>query len=152
MNGSADLDSPLGNDFAPGGSMKLTFNGTVLGLTLGAFLLAGMPAVSYAGMIGTATALAAEAPAREASLARVRAGLARSDVREQLERFGVEPAAAAQRAAALGDTELARLADRLDTLPAGGDAGILEVIGLVFIVLLILDYVGVIHVFNTHHH
>lgn len=133
--------------------MKIRFARTVLGLTLGTFLLAGMPAISYAGMIGTATALAAAVPdARDANLARVEAGLQRADVRAQLERFGVEPSAAAQRAAALSDQELARLADRLDTLPAGGDAGILEFIGLVFIVLLILDYVGVIHVFNTHHH
>jgi hypothetical protein len=133
--------------------MKLSFTGPLLGLTLGTFLLASMPAVSYAGMIGTATALAAASPAaRDADLARVVTGLERSDVRAQLERLGVEPAAAAQRAAALSDQELARLADRLDTLPAGGDAGILEFIGLVFIVLLILDYTGVIHVFNTHHH
>lgn len=133
--------------------MKLSITHAVLGLTLGAFLLAGMPAISYAGMIGTATAIAAEAPAaRDADLARVRAGLQRADVRAQLERFGVQPSAAAERVTALSDQELARLADRLDTLPAGGDAGVLEFIGLVFIVLLILDYVGVIHVFNLHHH
>jgi len=133
--------------------MNFPFTRTVLGLTLGTFLLAGMPPIAYAGMIGTATAIAAAAPAaRDADLARVQAGLARADVRAQLERLGVEPAAAAQRAAALSDAELARLADRLDALPAGGDAGILEFIGLVFIVLLILDYTGVIHVFNTHHH
>ena len=132
--------------------MQATTHRVVLGVTLGAFLLAGAPIRAYATVIGTATALAASAPtARDTNLARVEAGLQRADVRAQLERLGVAPAAAAERAAALSDQELARLADRLDTLPAGGDAGILEVIGLVFIVLLILDYVGVIHVFNLHH-
>jgi hypothetical protein len=126
----------------------------ILGLTLGTFLLGAMPAASYAGMIGTATALAAESPdARGVALARVRAGLQRDDVRAELERFGVDPAAAAQRAAALSDADLARLADRLDALPAGGDGGsFLAFIGLVFIVLLILDYTGVIHIFNKGHH
>jgi hypothetical protein len=132
--------------------MHASFVRSILGLTLGTFLLAGMPAVSYAGMIGTAAALSAEAPAaRDANLARVTAGLSRADVRAQLERVGVDPADAAARAQALSDQELAQLADRFDTLPAGGDGGLLAVIGIVFIVLLILDYVGVIHVFNLHH-
>ena len=38
-------------------------------------------------------------------------------------------------------------ADRLDRAPAGGDA--LEVVGLVFLVLLILELVGVIDIFKT---
>jgi hypothetical protein len=133
--------------------MQSSLKRTALGFTLGTFLLGGMPAISYAGMIGTATALAAEDPsARALSLARVRAGFNRADVRAQLERFGVDASAAAARADALSDQELAQLADRFAAMPAGGDAGILEVIGVLFIVLLILDYLGVIHVFNLHHH
>jgi hypothetical protein len=125
---------------------------SILGITLGAFLLAGMPAVSYAGMIGTAAALRAETRGtRAAQLARVEAGLERADVRAQLVRLGVNPAEAAARAQALDDRELGQLAEQMDLLPAGGDAGLLAVIGVVFIVLLILDYIGVINIFSHHH-
>lgn len=120
----------------------------VLGLTLGAFLLAAMPAPSYAGLVGTADALRATAPAtdRARNLARVEAGLAREDVRQGLAKYGVDPAAAAARVAALDDAELAELAERMDTLPAGGD--VLAVVGIVFVVLLILDYTGVVKIFR----
>lgn len=123
---------------------------TVLAATLVAFATTAMPAVSYAGIIGTAEALRAEAPAAEraANLAKVEAGLARADVRAQLEQYGVDPAQAAERAAALDDAQLAQLAGRIDSLPAGGDGGILVVIGVVFVVLVILDYVGAIDIFK----
>jgi hypothetical protein len=117
--------------------------------TLAAFTLTAMPAISYAGMIGTAEALRAEAsPARTANLARVAAAFEREDVRAQLVKFGVDPSEAAARAAALDDADLAKLAGRMDQLPAGGDGGLLAVIGIVFIVLLILDYVGVTKIFR----
>jgi hypothetical protein len=120
-------------------------------LTLAAMVLAGVPSGAWAGMIPTATAIAAEqAPGRAANLALVQAQLARADVRQQLQAFGVDPADAAQRAAALTDTELAQLAQRMQQAPAGGDAGILALIGAVFLVLLLLDYLEVIHVFRSH--
>ncbi len=116
--------------------------------TLVAFAATAMPAVSYAGMIGTAEAISAQAsPARSANLERVTRALARDDVRAQLVRYGVDPAQASARVAALSDHELASLADRMDSLPAGGD-GALAIIGIVFLVLLILDYTGVIHIFR----
>jgi len=128
--------------------MQTLFTRSMLGVTLAAFLLAGMPAVSRAGMIDTAQALRAGSPAaRAAQLQRVEAGFARADVRAALERLGVDPAQAAVRAAALDDAELARLAGRMDALPAGGDS-VLAIVGIVFIVLLILDYTGVIHIFT----
>ena len=120
----------------------------VLAVTLLAFALGAMPSVSYAGLIGTAEVLQAAAPVERAeNLARVQAGLERDDVRAQLERFGVDPAQAAERVAALDDAQLAELAGRIDQLPAGGD-GILVVLGVVFIVLIVLDYVGAINIFK----
>lgn len=117
------------------------------GVTLAAFTLGAMPAVSYAGMIGTAEALRADAtPERAVNLARVAAAFERDDVRTQLERFGVDPRDAAERAAALDDAELAQLAGRMHSLPAGGDA--LAIVGIVFLVLLILDYTGVVKIFR----
>ena len=51
------------------------------------------------------------------------------------------------RLARLTDFELSTLADRIDQAPAAG-ADILAVIGVVFVVLLILEAVGVIDVFK----
>jgi hypothetical protein len=123
----------------------------VLALTLTAMVLAGVPAGAWAGMISTATVIAAEpAPVRAADLALVQAQLARADVQQQLQALGVNPADAAQRAASLTDAELARLAQQMQHAPAGGDGGILAVVGIVFLVLLLLDYLEVIHVFRSH--
>jgi len=104
----------------------------------------GVPGQAMAGVVGAAEYL--ELAERSGQLARVNEVLARAEVREQLVRFGVDPDAARDRAAALTNAELAELAGRLDELPAGGDA--LAVIGIVFIVLLILELVGVIDIFK----
>jgi hypothetical protein len=83
---------------------------------------------------------------REATIAQIDAVLARAEVRDQLERLGVDAEQAAERVASLTDQELRLLADNLESLPAGGNA--LGVIGVVFLVLLILELVGVIDIFN----
>ena len=114
-------------------------------VTLVAFVASAMPAVSYAGIIDTATAV--DATSRDADLAAVSTLLARADVQQKLVEFGVSPADAAARAGAMTTAELRTLADRIDQLPAGGDGG-LAVIGIVFIVLLILEMVGVIDIFK----
>lgn len=82
---------------------------------------------------------------RRATLDRVDTMLARSDVRDTLERLGVDPDDASERVAALNDRELAVLAEEMDELPAGG---LLATIGVVFIVLLILELVGVTNIFS----
>jgi hypothetical protein len=83
---------------------------------------------------------------RRATLDRIDAVLARDEVRTQLERHGVDPALATERVAALNDQELMLLADQLEELPAGGS--LLGTVGVVFVVLLILELVGVIDIFN----
>lgn len=128
-------------------SQVSSFRRWALAVTLAAFTLGAMPTISHAGMIGTAEALrAAASHERTANLARVAAAFERDDVRAQLEQFGVDPSQAAARAAALDDVELAQLADRMESAPAGGDA--LAIIGIVFLVLLILDYTGVVKIFR----
>jgi hypothetical protein len=104
----------------------------------------GMPAIATAGIIGTQTAI--EAGRRDADLAVIRAGLDRTEVRQQFTALGVDPGMVDMRLAALTDAEIAQLAERMDELPAGGD--LLAVIGVVFIVLLILELVGVIDIFK----
>lgn len=109
-----------------------------------AILGAGAPAVSYAGIIDTAAVV--DASQRTTDLATVRAGLEREDVRERFLAMGVDPQAVDARLASLTDAELHSLAGRMEQLPAGGD--LLAVIGVVFVILLILELVGVIDIFK----
>lgn len=96
-----------------------------------------------AAMMGTAQA----APGlRAEQIERVDRFLAQDSVRGLLEQQGVDPIAARARVQALSDSELQRIASNLDQLPAGGSA--LALIGAVFLILVILDIVGVIHVFK----
>ena len=103
----------------------------------------GMQAPASAGIVGTAEAVAAS---HDGARALVDATLARADVRAELARMGVEPAAIEGRVAALSDAEVATLAGQIGEAPAGGDA--LAVIGIVFVVLIILELVGVIDIFK----
>jgi hypothetical protein len=132
-------------------STRLGLTRTVVGVSLAALVATGLPTSARAGMISTSEAVAAQAaPERLANLSKVQATLARADVRGRLQALGVDPADAAVRAAALPDADLARLANGVDKLPAGGDDGLLALIGVVFLVLLLLDYLDVIHVFSNH--
>lgn len=117
------------------------------------FILVPLLAVAlvYSSYVGTVSA--AVISTRQAMTAEQRAGmetdvlaaLARDDVRQAMERLGVDPADAEARVAALSEAELQQLHARFDELPAGG---VLAVIGVVFIVLLILELVGVTNIFT----
>ncbi|MFU2487982.1 PA2779 family protein [Thauera sp. WH-1] len=80
----------------------------------------------------------------ESGHARLSAAFAREDVRAELLRQGVDPALAQARIAALTDAEATRLADQIDSAPAGG---IIGAILLVFFVLLFTDILGLTKVF-----
>jgi hypothetical protein len=110
-----------------------------------ALLNLGSPPVAQAALVATSQAVAA-ADARTADLALVNSTLAREQVRQQLSALGVDPAAVDARVARLTDSELRTLADRMEQMPAGGDA--LAVIGIVFVILIILELVGVIDIFK----
>lgn len=115
----------------------------VYALCLAVFNL-GSPLVAHAELVGTLQAV--ESSTRAADLAAVGATLARQEVRDQMAALGVNPADIDARVARLTDTELRTLADRMGDMPAGGDA--LAVIGIVFVVLVILELVGVIDIFK----
>lgn len=117
---------------------------TSLVALLAASLLATSVQSVQAGVISTQQYLSAVD--REAARARIDAVLAREEVRTRLEHYGVDPVAADERIAALTDQELELLATELESLPAGGN--LLGVVGVVFIVLLILELVGVIDIFS----
>lgn len=109
-----------------------------------AILNLGSPLVANAAMIGTLQAV--ESGNRALDLATVNAALAREDVRQQFEALGVAPAQVESRIAALTDAELSKLAGQMSDMPAGGDA--LAIIGIVFLVLMILEFTGVIDIFK----
>lgn len=98
-----------------------------------------------AGMIGTGYLL--EDESRAASISRMDILLAREDVGRQLEAFGVDRAMVMERLGALSTAELLELEGRLDSQVAGGD--IVGLIGAVFVVLLILELVGVTDIFKS---
>jgi hypothetical protein len=105
----------------------------------------GFAQAAPAGMIGTAHML--EDETRAASLSRVEVLLARADVGRQLEAFGVDQAMVVERLNGLSSAELLELEGQLDSQVAGGD--IVGIVGAVFIVLLILELVGVTDIFKS---
>lgn len=104
---------------------------------------------AQAALVGTEAAHPVTAPSSDAR-ARVDAFFARADVASQLSRLGITPDEARARAATLSEDELASVADRLDRMPAGGDAlgTIVGAAVLLFIVLLITDILGLTKVFS----
>lgn len=108
------------------------------------------PHAAWAGNIGTPLALESAAPAAAGghgeALARVQATLARADVQARMTALGVDAEAAAARVASLTPAELSRLATQLEQAPAGGDG--LAILGIVFLVLLALEFTGTIDIFK----
>ena len=104
----------------------------------------GMTQTAAAAVVGTRAVMVESQ--RADTVARVQAGLDRAEIRAQFAALGINADAAKARVAALSDAELATLDGRLAELPAG--AGLLEIIGIVFVVLLILELVGVTDIFS----
>lgn len=117
---------------------------TLVHVLMASLLSLGSPIVVQAEIIGTLAGI--ESAQRDADLAKVSDALAREQVRKQMRALGVDEAQVEARLAALTSTELNALANRIDSMPAG--AGLLEVVGVVFIVLLILEAVGVLDIFK----
>lgn len=109
-----------------------------------AIVCAGFAQASFAGAIGTGYLVDSEA--RTGSMQRIEAYLARQDVARQLTSLGVDPASIEARLDGLTQAELSLLESHIEDSAAGGDA--LSVIGAVFVVLLILELVGVTDVFS----
>jgi hypothetical protein len=117
---------------------------TVVHVLVLALLSAGSPIVAQAEIIGTLAGI--ESSQRTADLAKLSEVLARDEARARMRALGVDEGQVEMRLARLTDAELNALAKRVDEMPAG--AGILEVVGIVFVVLLILEAVGVIDIFK----
>lgn len=106
----------------------------------------GLSESANAGVISTEAAI--EMQERSARIERINSVLARDSVQSQMIRLGVQPDVAAARIASLSDSELQQLEARMDELPAGADSA-LTVLGIVLLVLLVLELVGVTDVFKS---
>ena len=73
--------------------------------------------MAQAGMIGTEQTASAASQTDRAGLLSM---LGRADVSRQLQAFGIDPKQAQERVQAMSDQEITALAQRIDSLPAGG--------------------------------
>lgn len=118
------------------------FRGVMVAVVAVALALSTIAAPASAAIVGTEQMLSQNTARQD-----VDTFLARAEVQEQLQDWGVDAADAQRRVATLTPDELQMLNAQIDELPAG--AGALEVIGVVFLVLLILELVGVTNVFSA---
>ena len=112
-------------------------------LLTAAVLNFGVMSAAQAGIVSTGAIVSA---GRDASLASIRGQLQRKDVQAQMQKMGVDADSVDARLATLSDSELRDLADQMPKAPAGGD--VLVLLGAVFVVLLVLELVGVIDIFK----
>ena len=106
------------------------------GVVATATVLCVPPTLAGAALVSTDQAIGQGVA--EQDRARVQAFLDRADAREQLQAMGVEGLAAKDRVAGLTDQEVHALAQKFESLPAGGELGNRQVIAIVLIVLLVV--------------
>ena len=104
----------------------------------------GAMSAAQAGIVSTGAIVQTQ---RDANLASIRTQLDRAEVRAHMQKLGVDAAVVDKRLASLSDRELSQMATQMQAAPAGGD-GVLVVIGLVFVVLMILEFTGIIDIFK----
>ena len=98
---------------------------------------------AQAGMVSTERLVERSYRAEDPAAARERvlAFVQREDVQTEMRSLGVDPGEAQRRVAALSDAEIARIAGRMDAMPAG-EGVIGPIVGaavLVFVILLVTD-------------
>jgi len=96
--------------------------------------MAAFPFSTYAGMIGTDKVVTAAQSQGARDM--LRDLISRSEVRNQLQSYGISPTAAQARVSAMTDSEVASLAGQIDSLPAGGASGWAIAAGLLIIGLI----------------
>lgn len=105
----------------------------------------GMPQLVQAVIISTEQGL--EQHERNECIARIDRVLAQDEVRKELVAFGVDPDEARLRVASLTDSQLGQLEAGIGAMPAGGES-VIWIVGAVFIVLLVLEILGLTNVFT----
>jgi hypothetical protein len=112
------------------------------------FMLSGPHQAALAALVGTESVM--DAAGVRSARERVRSLMDREDIQTALVSQGIDPQEARARAEALSDAEAVRLADAIESLPAGGSSAVGIIVGaivLVFLLLLISDILGYTSVF-----
>jgi hypothetical protein len=117
---------------------------TLVSITASLALAPALMPYAQAEIIDTPAVLGATT--RQEQMQKLQDTLARQDVANQLEQLGVSAEMVSERVDAMTDAELQAFATRLDQAPAGGDG--FALVGVVFVVLMILEFVGVIDIFK----
>lgn len=125
--------------------MKGFARGAFTGILCLGLVMTTAPMTAQAGMIGTEQMVSTHQRAED--LNTVSAFMTRADAVAEMEKLGVDPADAQTRVASLSDQELSQLAQNIREQPAGA-GGVFVVLGVVFLVLVILEVVGVTHIFS----
>ncbi|MFW2367785.1 MAG: PA2779 family protein [Desulforhopalus sp.] len=112
-------------------------------LLVAVFTVSTFAPAAKAAVIDTQTVLSQQNRSTQAELHSI---FAREDVRQQLIAYGVNPDDAGHRIASLTSHELNQLQLHINDLPAGSDG--LAILGAVFLVLLVLELVGVTNIFS----
>lgn len=118
--------------------MVTVIRNVVIGL-----LLAAMLVPANAQLVSTGDALALDSGQLES---RIEAFLLQDDVAAELARYGVSHEMAMARVDRMSAAELEQMAGRIGKMPAGDS--VIAIAGVVFIVLIILELVGVTNVFT----
>jgi hypothetical protein len=128
----------------PGDVMPASVTAAIVWTVSVGILMLGTAPAANAGLVGTSEYLATQA--RQTEVDAVTALLQREDVRDRLLDYGVESERLTERLAGLTTAEIAELHAGIEEHVAGGD--VLALAGAVFVVLLILEVVGVTDVFS----
>ena len=128
---------------------SVKFKKVITSLLIAAFcFMSVVVAPVHATLVGTADILATQ----EADMTRdkIKTFMAREDVANQLQAFGVGVEEAQARVDTMTAEEIQLLSEKIDQMPAGGDAlgFLLAVAVITFVVLIILDLTGVTDVFT----
>lgn len=112
------------------------------------FVVCAIAAPAQAAMINTADIL--EQQSLELDRQKIIRFMERQDISRQLQNWGVTLEEAQARVQTMTDQEVALLSQKIDQVPAGGDAlGVIVAVAVIFVVVLIItDIVGVTDVFT----
>lgn len=124
--------------------MPSTLKRLLVTITMVIMTFTGFTQSVQAAMVGTDQAHAAVAAQQNRD--RIISELNRPEVLSQLEKLGVASDDAQARVAALTDAEAAMMAERMDSLPAGGD-GLVGALVFIFVLLLVTDLLGLTKIF-----
>lgn len=117
----------------------MTFNSKAIRALVPAAALALQAPVLHAEMLGPEAAIESPAPGQvESDRAKVQQLLERADVDERLQALGVDAANAQERVKAMSDAEVHALAERIDSMPAGGAFSQNDIILILLVAILII--------------